>query len=94
MAIKTIHKYLTDDNGSGENIVCPECGKEVCMRLFSMKDYSPVALLSKEDKDTSIAVCPCCSAIFSLNKNYLKEKSQGTFVTMTKEDLKVIVKGQ
>ena len=62
------------------------------MRLFSTEDKSNVAKIAKEDKNIAIAVCPRCASVFSLSKNYLKEKNAGTYVTITKEDLTLLVK--
>lgn len=92
MAIHTINKLNTKDEGFSENISCPVCKKEVCLRLFTTQDPTIFAMLSKEDKDLAIAVCPNCSTVYSVNKNYMNEKSNGTFVTITKEDLKVLIK--
>ena len=92
MAISTINKLNTTDEGFSENICCPVCEKNVSLRLFSTKDTTIFAKISKEDKDLAIAVCPNCSTVFSVNKNYMNEKANGTFVTITKEDLKVITK--
>lgn len=92
MAIKTINKLDTRDDGFSENIACPVCEKEVCLKLYSTLDSTIFAKLSKEDKDLSIAVCPACSTVYSVNKNYINEKNSGTFVTITKEDLKIITK--
>lgn len=92
MAIRTINKLSSRDDGFSENIACPVCGKNVSMRLFSTIDASILAIIAKDDKNLSIAVCPACSTVYSVNKNYINEKNSGTFVTMTKEDLKVITK--
>lgn len=92
MAISTINKLNTTDEGFSENISCPVCEKNVSLRLFSTKDTTIFAKISKEDKNLAIAVCPNCSTVFSVNKNYMNEKANGTFVTITKEDLKVITK--
>ena len=92
MAIRTINKLNTTDEGFSENISCPVCSKEVSLRLFTTKDPTIFAKLSKEDKGLAIAVCPNCSTVYSVNKNYMQEKSNGTFVTITAEDLKVITK--
>lgn len=92
MAIKTVNKLSSRDDGFSENIACPECKKEVCLRLFTTIDKTVFAKLSGADKDLSIAVCPNCSTVYSVNKNYISEKNAGTFVTITKEDLKVICK--
>lgn len=92
MAISTINKLNTTDEGFSESICCPVCEKSVCLRLFSTTDTTIFAKISKEDKDLAIAVCPNCSTVYSVNKNYMKEKSNGTFVTITKEDLKIITK--
>ena len=94
MALKTINKISTNDEGTSSPVVCPECGINVAMRLFSTEDKSPVAKISKDDKNIAIAVCPRCAAVFALNKNYLKEKNSGTFVTVTKEDLTLLVKNK
>ncbi|MBE6772622.1 MAG: hypothetical protein IJN68_04805 [Clostridia bacterium] len=90
MAIKTINKLSSRDDGFSESIACPVCEKEVCLRLFTTLDTTIFAKLAKEDKDLSIAVCPNCSTVYSVNKNYINEKNAGTFVTITKEDLKII----
>ncbi len=92
MAITTVNRLSTRDDGFSESIRCPICEKEVSMRLFSTIDYTVFAAISKEDKNLSIAVCPNCSTVFSLNKNYINERNSGTFVTITAEDLKVITK--
>ncbi len=94
MAIKTINKALTSDEGTSSPVDCPECQRNVAMRLFKVTDLSSVALLLKEDKNVSFAVCPNCASVFSVNKNYLEEKNAGTFVTITKEDLKLINKNK
>lgn len=94
MAIKTVNKIFSKDDGFAEPVDCPECDKNVSMRLFSTVDLSAVAMISKEDKNLAFAVCPNCASVFSVNKNYLKEKKAGTFVFMTKEDLKLMVKGK
>lgn len=92
MAIKTINKLSTRDDGFSESIACPECAKEVCLRLFTTIDKTAFAKLSGKDKNLSIAVCPNCGTVYSVNKNYINEKNAGTFVTITKEDLKVVSK--
>ena len=94
MAIKTINKISTTDEGTSSPVNCPECGKNVAMRLFSTEDKSNVAKISKEDKNIAVAVCPACASVFALNKNYLKEKNAGTFVTITKEDLTLLVRSK
>ena len=94
MAIKTINRLNTTDEGFSESICCPVCQKSVCLRLFTTEDPTIFAKISKEDKDLAIAVCPGCSTVFSVNKNYMTEKRNGTFVTITKEDLKILVKSK
>lgn len=94
MAIKTINKISTTDEGTSSPVDCPVCGRNVAMRLFSTEDTTPVAKISVEDKNLAVAVCPRCASVFSLNKNYLKEKNSGTYVTITKEDLTLTVKGK
>lgn len=90
MAIKTYDKISTKDEGNTDNVVCPVCNEEVSMRLFSTKDHTAVALIKGEDKNISIAVCPNCASVFSVNKNYLKEKNSGTTVFFTENDLTLI----
>lgn len=92
MAIKTINRLNTTDEGFSESICCPVCGKSVSLRLFTTEDTTIFAKLARDDKDLAIAVCPSCSTVYSVNKNYMNEKANGTFVTITKEDLKVITK--
>lgn len=92
MAIKTINRLSTTDEGFSENVCCPVCEKNVSLRLFTTTDTTIFAKISKEDKNLAIAVCPNCSTVYSVNKNYMNEKANGTFVTMTKEDLKIITK--
>ncbi len=94
MAIKTINNALAKDGGFSEPVDCPQCDKNVAMRLFEVIDKSAVGRLAKDDKDLAVAVCPNCASVFSVNKNYLKEKQSGTFVFMTREDLKLMVKGK
>jgi len=94
MAISTVNKLNTTDEGFSENICCPVCEKNVSLRLFSTEDTTIFAKIAKDDKDLAIAVCPNCSTVFSVNKNYMNEKRNGTFVTITKEDLKIIVKAK
>ena len=72
MAIKTINKLSTTDEGFSESICCPVCEKEVSLRLFTTKDTTIFAKLSKEDKNLAIAVCPSCGTVYSVNKNYMK----------------------
>ncbi len=94
MAISTINKGYTKDNGKSEGIVCPECKKAVNLHLFSTTDTSVVAMLKNKKGDSNIAVCPNCAAIFSVADNYMKEKTAGTTVFITESDLEVIIKGQ
>ena len=94
MAIKTINKISTTDEGFSSPVECPVCSRSAAMRLFSTEDTSPVAKISADDKNLAFAVCPLCATVFSLNKNYLKEKNAGTSVTITKEDLTVMVKSK
>lgn len=94
MAVSTINKGFTKDAGESEGIVCPECGEGVNMRLFTTTDISPVTLLKGKDGDVHVAVCPKCATVFSVSKNYMKEKSHGTTVFITKEDLKILVKNK
>lgn len=90
MAINTINRAYTNDEGISNPVICPNCGKTVGMRLFTAFDVSLVGIISKEDKNVNFAVCPLCSCVFSLAENYAAERSMGTSVVMTEEDLKPI----
>lgn len=94
MAINTINKMYTRDDGLSNPVDCPECSHNVAMRLFSTVDTSVAALISKEDKNIAVAVCPRCASVFAVNKNFYREKDSGTAVIMTSDDLTVIVKGK
>lgn len=94
MAINTINKMYTRDDGLSNPVDCPECSHNVAMRLFSTVDTSIGAIISKGDKNIAIAVCPRCAAVFSLAKNFVAERSAGTTVIMTESDLTTIVKGK
>ncbi|MDD6012933.1 MAG: hypothetical protein PUC33_08840 [Oscillospiraceae bacterium] len=87
MAIRTINKMNTKDEGISNPVNCPSCGVNTGMRLFSTVDTSLAALIAKEDKNLAFAVCPRCSAVFSLSKNYFRERTMGTAVIMTESDL-------
>lgn len=87
MAISTINKAHANDEGISNPVICPKCDKTVGMRLFAAVDTSIVAKISKENKDINFAVCPLCSAVFSVAENYVREKSAGTTVIMTESDL-------
>ena len=94
MAVSTINKGYTKDLGETEGILCPQCKKAVNMRLFTTTDTSPVTLLKKKDGDVNIAVCPECACVFSVAKNYMKEKTAGTTVFITESDLTALVNGK
>lgn len=87
MAINTINRAFTNDEGISNPVICPSCGKTVGMRLFNTIDVSIVGMISKEDKNVNIAVCPLCSSVFSVAKNYANERAAGTTVIMTEDDL-------
>lgn len=87
MAINTINKAYTNDDGISNPVICPNCGKTVGMRLFTSLDVSIVGIISKQDKNLPFAVCPLCSSVFSVAKNYANERAVGTTVIMTENDL-------
>lgn len=87
MAINTINRAFTNDEGISNPVICPECKKTVGMRLFTALDVSIVGMISKEDKNVNFAVCPLCSCVFSVAKNYANERASGTTVIMTEKDL-------
>ncbi len=92
MAISTINKAHTNDDGISNPVICPKCDKTVGMRLFTAVDTSIVAKLSAEDKDVSFAVCPLCSSVFTVAKNYTELRNSGTTVTMTESDLTPLIR--
>ncbi len=92
MAISTINKAHTNDDGISNPVICPKCDKTVGMRLFTAVDTSIVAKLSAEDKDVSFAVCPLCSSVFTVTKNYTELRNSGTTVTMTESDLTPLIR--
>ncbi len=87
MAISTINKAHTNDEGISNPVICPKCDKTVGMRLFTAVDTSVVAKLSTEDKNVNFAVCPLCSGVFAVAENYARERASGTTVIMTESDL-------
>lgn len=93
MAIKTINKNTHAlDEGFTDFVTCPACEKYVAMKLISTDDNSLISLLKGKSKDLNIAVCPICASVFSVNKNYLKERNSGTVVFFTESDLTLIHK--
>ena len=93
MAIKSIENLKTEDLGETNSLVCPQCQNEGPLRLFRNEDDSALNMLLKKEPE-GFAVCPHCSAVFSLNPNYLYQKSIGTLCTLEQCDLKVLVKGR
>lgn len=94
MAVSTINKGYTKDMGETEGILCPNCKKAVNLRLFTTTDTSMVTKITKKDGDVHIAVCPLCASVFSLSKNYMKERNNGTTVFITESDLTLMVGGK
>lgn len=94
MAVPTINKGYTKDNGETEGILCPNCKKPVNMRLFTTTDSSVISKIIKKDGDVNIAVCPQCATVFSLAENYVRERNSGTTVFITESDLNVLVNGK
>ncbi|MGN1417866.1 MAG: hypothetical protein ACI4W6_00890 [Acutalibacteraceae bacterium] len=92
MAIKTINRVFSKDNGSTNEVVCPVCEKSVCMRLFENIDASAVTYFLKKDTNTDFAVCPNCASVFSVNENYIRQRQLGTTCYLTADDLTVIKK--
>ena len=87
MAISTINKAHTNDDGISNPVICPSCNKTAGMRLFTTVDSSLVAKILPDDKDISFAVCPLCSSVFAVAKNYTQLRSEGTTVLFTEKDL-------
>ncbi len=94
MAIKTINKLDTRDEGFSNPVDCPECKINTPMKIIAAIDKSIVGKIKKEDKDTVVAVCPRCASVFTLSKNYYNERANGTTVTMTESDLNLLVRGK
>lgn len=94
MAVSTINKGFTKDLGETEGIVCPNCKKAVRMRLFTTTDTSVITKITKKNGDVHVAVCPQCACVFTVAKNYMKEKTSGTTVFITENDLTVLVNGK
>ena len=94
MAVSTINKGFTKDLGETEGIVCPNCKKAVRMRLFTTTDTSIITKITQKDGDVNVAVCPQCACVFTVAKNYMKEKTSGTTVFITENDLTVLVNGK
>ena len=94
MAVSTINKGFTKDLGETEGIVCPNCKKAVRMRLFTTTDTSIITKITQKDGDVHVAVCPQCACVYSVAKNYMKEKTSGTTVFITENDLTVLVNGK
>lgn len=86
MAVHSSENLITKSHGKSNRIVCPACKKEVEFSLFENIDLSLVAALLKKENGC-FAVCPECAKVFSVNKNYIKEKESGTLCVMTESDL-------
>lgn len=93
MAISFFDKTLTKQHGISNEIICPVCSKKVSMMLFESIDISPVAAFLQKEPSEYFAVCAECSSVFSVSKNFMREKARGTFCIMTDSDLKVLVNG-
>lgn len=94
MAIININGTFTMDEAFVNPVDCPVCSHNVAMTLFINKDNALVSVLKKRDSERHMAFCPKCESFFSVNENYIKERDSGTAVTMTAEDLELIVKGK
>ncbi|MFI3141395.1 MAG: hypothetical protein R3Y27_03685 [Clostridia bacterium] len=94
MAIKTIENVYISDSGSTNVVVCPQCNKATEIRVISSADYGAVTLLLGKQIETDFGVCPHCSSVFSIKPEYLAAKSEGTTVTMTPDDLTLMVAGK
>ena len=92
MAIHSFEKLKTSDLGETDVIVCPVCRKATVLRLFTAHDMSAVSFLKKKHDD-SVAVCPKCSSVFSVNQNYVTLRQQGTVCTLTESDLSLLFPG-
>lgn len=91
MAVSTINKGFTKDMGETEGIVCPNCKSAVRMRLFTTTDKTVISKITGKGGDVHVAVCPQCACVFSVSKNYMKERTNGTTVFITESDLSVLV---
>ena len=94
MAITNINGTFTMDDAFVNPVDCPVCSHNVVMSLFINKDNALVSLLKNKSNESHMAFCPKCESFFSVNENYIKERDSGTTVTMTADDLEVIIKGK
>lgn len=93
MAIRSMENLKTEPLGESNVLLCPCCGKATVLQLFVNSDRSAVSLLKKK-RDSGIAVCPKCAAVFGVNENYIEQKRIGTVCTLEPGDLKILVNGR
>lgn len=94
MSIRNISGTILKDDNIPNPVDCPVCSHNVAMTLLADRNNPLISLLKKVPNEKHIAFCPYCESFFSVNENYIKERDNGTTVSMTKEDLTVIVKGK
>ena len=94
MSIRNISGTIVKDDNIPAPVDCPICSHNVVMTLLTDKNNALISILKSIPNERTLAFCPHCESFFSVNENYIKERDNGTTVTMTKEDLELIVKGK
>lgn len=68
MAIKNFLNNKTEDLGSSNPVICPSCGKETALQLFTNYDTNNyIGKILGKDKEYNFAVCPLCAGVFKIN---------------------------
>lgn len=94
MAIKNPFDNRTESMGSTNEIACPSCGRQTCMRLFRNYDViNYIAFLKEKDTQLGIAVCPKCACAFTVNGRFIEALLAGQTVFLTPDDLMPAAKG-
>ena len=94
MSIRNISGTIVKDDNIPNPVDCPVCAHNVVMTLLTDRNNPLISAFKKLPNENTLAFCPYCESFFSVNENFIKERDNGTTVSMTKEDLKVIVKGK
>lgn len=87
MSIGNINKSVCDDRGETNAIHCPACGKEIKLKLYSVNDKSLFAAVMKKSSALTFAVCPSCSAVYSVKDNYISAREAGNTVFLDENDI-------
>ena len=87
MAISNINKSVCKAKGETNLLHCPSCKNEVHLQIFSTEDKSIFSKVLKISSDLVFAVCPQCSAVFSLSPSYIDAFEMGNTVFADESDL-------